>query len=634
MKTGDKRNFLYYVSSIFIVMAFCVLSSCADSFVEKEDNVASEIFDNPTFRVNENIITTYTSLGPDLKILWQEGDQIGIFCNSTVPAAINERAILNEYFVGQNTGVFNSDLNWGSGSHNFSVYYPWKSEVGTAANSIHHTLQTVQTQRGSDNSRHIGKNAFMYARTNAAVYNGYLFLDFIHTTCVFEISFKSDFPEVYGKPLTKIVLKESNGATLSGDFTMNLTGNNVPAFSSVTKSDSIVLNLEDAHMPGNSTDSLKAYLVVNPAYMNKAIIKYTVDGEEYTLTKDVNRQLSAQKVYKIMTKVDYGTISASPSIVYLSPAHPSQAVTVKSTHPWTFNGAGCAVATSPQSGGNAGEASSLTLTRKTSQMDFNVFGSSVAKLTTVGENPKSTSVRVENLFLSVPEPLYIGNPVGADTTVYIPDIVAYGGEGKFVVESFTGDWIESMVYDEVSAKLKAKVKHNSTNTDRPGTVTIHHSNDPDYKVTVQILQNEFVYIPEFKFFVLDIQWCKRPTLGLDVDIAYLFEGNDPRTPFEDMPVGYGDLHNDPRLNKPSNWNSLYVGSTSGTTGRSVQYTTASNTVVPLINWGGDATQGQGETVYFDAEAFHNATNVPRYLNMGLYLTWWAHPADINNIPVE
>ncbi|MDR2915435.1 MAG: hypothetical protein LBV74_11480 [Tannerella sp.] len=34
--------------------------------------------------------------------------------------------------------------------------------------------------------------------------------------------------------------------------------------------------------------------------------------------------------------------------------------------------------------------------------------------------------------------------------------------------------------------------------------------------------------------------------------------------------------------------------------------------------------GQGETVYFDAESFNNATDVPRYLNLGLYLTWWRH----------
>ncbi|MDR1524581.1 MAG: fimbrillin family protein, partial [Tannerella sp.] len=579
---------------LFVAMIFYTLVSCADLVVEKEDLV-SEVYKNPAFRVGD--VVTYTSLGSDLKILWQEGDQIGIFCTTTAPAAVNERAILNSLYAGQPIGIFNSDLNWGSSTHKFYVYYPWRKEAGTVPESLKHVIQTVQTQKGSNNSLHIGKNAFLYARSNGEVPGGAISLEFKHTTCIFEISFKSDFPEVQGKALTKIVLKANNGATLSGDYTIDIKNNSTstPVFSDTNKSDSIVLYLTDAYMPDNSTDSLKAYLVANPANMENAIIKYTVDGEEYTLTKAVNRQLEAKKVYKVMTKVDYGVISATPQVVYLSPVHPAQSVTIESTHPWKFvdAAADCAVATFVR-----GVGETFTLTRKTSQTDFTVFGNSTVKLTTEGENPKSTSVRVENLFLSVPEPLYIGNPVGADTTVYIPDIVAFGGEGKFVVESFTGEWIQSMEYDEMSRKLKAKVLHNSTNTDRPGTVTVRHFNDPDYKVTVQILQNEFVYVPEFKFFVLDIQWCKRSSL--DVDIAYVFENNSPVPPFENKAVGWS-------LNSYVTYNSVFLGNN-----------------YRLVNWGGDATQGQGETVYFDAEAFNGATDVPRYLNMGLYLTWFNH----------
>jgi hypothetical protein len=628
-----KENYLSFFYKNVMVMVFAVtfigsfgLVSCSDSVIEKE-NQLSEIFENPAFSVNEDAVT-YTSLDDKLKVLWQEGDKIGVFCLQTDPEALNERAVLHQAYVGQNRGVFRSEINWVEGQrHKFFVYYPWNKDAGTSAESLKHTIGQVQIQKGN-NSMHIGKNAFMYARSNEVVpSSGDIAMDFSHTTCIFEISFKSDYPEVYGKPLTKVVLKADNDVVLSGDFTMDITAQyhvtaNIPKFAAIDSgnaSDSVILNLQDTYMPDNSTDSVNAYLVVNPAYMDHAIIHYTVGGEEYTLTKNVARQLKAQSVYKIMTKVDYSELSVTPQMIYLSPVTPTQTVTVQSTHDWVEEGV-CAVA----SMSSTLDGHQAIFNRKTSQTDFSVYGNSIATIKTVGENPKYAQVKIANLYLSVPEVLYIGNPTGADTTVYLPDIVAYGGNAGYVVEGYTGDWIQSIEYHELSGKLKATVLRNNLSTDRPGTLTIHHVDDPDYKVIVPLLQNEFVYIPEFKFFVLDIDWCNRSSL--DVDIAYLFEGNSPRTPFEDMPVGWGNIYEDLHLSKPSNWRSLYVGShASDDQGLSVLYKTASNNMVNLINWGGDAVSGEGESVYFDAEAFYDATDVPRYLNMGLYLIWYAHP---------
>jgi hypothetical protein len=607
------------MSMMAVTFLFVFLASCSDSIVEKESLIYGA--KNPTFSVTESAVT-YTSLGSDLKILWQEGDKIGIFCDDTNPKTVNERAVLHQAYIGQNRGVFVSEIDWGTSSHKFYVYYPWQQDVGTAT-ELKHAIQRVQAQNGN-NSMHIGKNAFMFSRVSDVVpSSGDIPLDFTHTTSIFEISFKSDNADVYGKPLTKVVLKASNGATLSGDFTFNIsraynTNSNMPQFSNGC--DSVILNLENAYMPDNSTDSLKAYLVVNPAYMDQAVITYTVGGEEYTLTKNVDRQLKAQSVYKIMTKVEYSALSVTPRILYLSPANPSRTVTVKSTHPWTFDGAACAVATSFHNGGDAGE-TPFFLTRKTSLVDFTVYGSSTAEIRTIGGSPKSASVRIENLYLSVPETLYVSNPSGADTTIFMPDIVAFGGTARYVVDGYTGDWIQSLEYHELSGKLRIKVLHNSTNADRPGTLTIHHIDDPSYQVTLPLLQNEFKYIPEFKFFVMDIQWCKRASL--DVDIAFLFEDNNPITPLEDLPVGWGNLYSDPALtNKPANASQI-IGSTSSNS-YVKYYSSFLDSTVYLLNWGGDATQGQGETVYFDAEAFHNATDVPRYLNLGLYLIWYNH----------
>jgi hypothetical protein len=184
--------------------------------------------------------------------------------------------------------------------------------------------------------------------------------------------------------------------------------------------------------------------------------------------------------------------------------------------------------------------------------------------------------------------------------------------------------------------LKAKVQRNPNSADRPGTVTVHHKDEPSYTVTVPLLQNQFIYVPEFKFFVLDILWCKRALL--DVDIAFMFANNDPVTPFEHIPVGYGSLISDSHLtNKPPNasttvnWSTLTDGSNFSigyvkydSPNPDPEYHPSGGGMMKLLNWGGDAVNGQGETVYFDAEAFNGATNIPRYLNLGLYLTWYTH----------
>ncbi len=610
-----------------IVVAAIGMVSCSDLEIEK-DNLDFDVYKNPTFVVGEDA-ATYTSVGGNYQILWQEHDQIGVFCSNTQPETINEVAVLHSPYAGQNRGVFKSDINWGTDRHKFFVYYPWRKEQSTSAATLRHSIGRLQAQNGGNNSTHIGKNAFMHARSNSVLSStGEISLDFTHTTCILELSFKSTHAAVLGKPLTKIVFKADNGATLSGDFTIDITGSTVkPTFTSGC--DSVVLTLENAIMPNNSTDSLKAYLVVNPALMTTATIHYTVDGVEYTLTKSINKTLEPQKVYQIKTDVDYGTISASPSVIYLSPTHPLQAVTVASTHAWSFVES-CGVAGASSTEGGIGS-TSITFTRKTSPIDYTVYGNNIVTLKTTGENPKYSTIKVANLHIDVPDTLYIGNPVGADTIVYIPDLVPFGGDSRLVVESYTGSWIQSMVFDPVSGKIKAKVSHNNTNTDRPGSITVYHENDPTYKVTVPILQNEFIYVPEFKYFVVDIQWCNRPSL--DVDIAFMFENNgfvvDGVTrypPFEHMPLGYGPLYSDVNLvNQPSNWSSLYVGSASGTTGRYVKYDSKFyGGDINLLNWGGDAVDGQGETVYFDAESFNNATDVPRYLNLGLYVTWWSH----------
>jgi len=623
-----KNGLLYFnLSSSYLKRCFIaallasVVISCSENIVETENGELSG--DGVVFVVNDDA-ETYTYLGGGNKILWQEGDKIGIFCQDVHPAAINAIASIHPAYVGQNKGVFKSNIAWGTTRHKYYVYYPWRSDQSTEPSNLRHVIEPEQFQEGINNSNHIGQNAFMCARANSnGTGSDEISVDFTHTTCVLELSFKSPSALTFGKEISKVVFKADNGATLSGNYDINITvANPVPTFTA--PSDSVVLGLQHFLLPNSLSDSVQAYIVINPTTLTDVTVNYYIDGVECTFHKEINKTLAAQKIYKLTVPVDYERISVSPSTIYLSPNNPSQTVTVESMAPWSLGGT-CNVATLSPATGLAGT-TNVTLTRKTSLTDYSVYGNTTVTFITDGPYPKSATINVANLHLDVPETIYVPNPVGADTTVYLADIIAFGGDAKYVVESYTGSWIQSITYDSVTHKLKIVADNNSSNIDRPGTVTVHHFNDPDYKVTVPLLQNQFIYIPEFKYFVIDIQWCKR--VGMDLDIAFMFENNVPVTPFEHLPVGWGaNLYKDSHLvNQPSNPDNYYVGSHgSNATGLGVLYNSAFyGGSINLLNWGGDAVDGEGETVYFDAESFHDATDVPRYLRLGLYLNWYAH----------
>ncbi|MDR3253259.1 MAG: fimbrillin family protein [Tannerella sp.] len=630
------RNVFLFIVTMLVMNC---LTSCHDSVVpvDAEDDIYGE---GLSFIVNETALT-YSSLGSDKRVVWQENDMIGIYCHDVEPDALNERAVIHSSFVGQSNGFFRSRLVAATGSINFCAYYPHSEQPGNPA-LIKHTISPVQNQSGVGNSAQLGENIFMFTPFHqgtieyaAAVEGGGgLALDFVHTTAILELSFKCSDASAFGRPIKKVSIStkplDSPPGTLappiSGEFSFDITKPysttgqvNIPDF--LQPSDSVALYLENFVMPGNTTDLAKAYLVINPTFFDNFTITYTVENTEYTIEKTIGKALEAHKIYNINIPVEYGVISASPASINLWPAHTQGEIYVESSTPWVIEGT-CPVATFSRTSGPAG-LTTVVVTRKSSETDFSVFGDSEVKFKTTVGSVKTATVQIHNLQLSAPETLYLPNPVGADTTVYAQDIVTYGGSREFVVESYTpaSSWILLMEWDNATLKLKAKIQRNSSIGDRPGTVTVHHKDEPSYKVTIPLLQNEFISVPAFKFFVIDILWCKRP--GLDLDIAFMFDGNTPVPPFEHNPVGYGELASDPNLTyRPTNWNSLF--STKIVTYNSLHY----GGVIDLLNWGGDATSGEGESVYFDAEAFDGATDVSRYLNLGLYLTWWSHGAAV------
>ncbi len=147
-----------------------------------------------------------------------------------------------------------------------------------------------------------------------------------------------------------------------------------------------------------------------------------------------------------------------------------------------------------------------------------------------------------------------------------------------------------------------------------------HKSDPDYTVKLPIDQAILVVIPEFDYFVVKFTWA-----SADVDIKCGFAGNPTSVVYRDKTFNTSAV---------SQLNNKFVG-----------WHQSSNTSFAgkrVLTWGGDATGGQGETVYFNAREINtypypgkkgvatNAKNlIPRTLDLSLAAGWYTGGASGN-----
>ena len=132
-------------------------------------------------------------------------------------------------------------------------------------------------------------------------------------------------------------------------------------------------------------------------------------------------------------------------------------------------------------------------------------------------------------------------------------------------------------------------------------------------MTANVYQDIIVTIPPFHYFVVKFTWSG----STDVDIAVEFAGNhltnvgSNNSEYDKIPVGFGMQDNNPGKG--------VTGSGGGNTDGRVSFAYNGGT---LLEWGGDARSGQGETTFFNAPLFEGDANSPRKIKLEVYAIWY------------
>jgi hypothetical protein len=330
--------------------------------------------------------------------------------------------------------------------------------------------------------------------------------------------------------------------------------------------------------------------------------------------------------------------SLQPSVqyVWLSPTNSQKSISITSESNWWISGSpptNCSSVT--PSSGPAGT-TFVNLTRSGT-----IFGDQT--FTIQNNNGSTTTVKVDNFYIDNTEELLLPNDQASNTGEYYIDV--WGGSQNYFIVSGTGpggldmsSWITSATILP-NGNLKITAPMSPGQEIRTGTIKLGHVDDPTYQVTFTIVQDFFTNTPPFKFLVIKYTWS-----GNDVDIAVEVSNSDhpnPIIPFANEPYVWGGGFDYTggttgylayqRALGYSNFAGLALNGTASTTvvgktfGNPTQQALIENN---LALWGGDATGGQGETVFFNApmitpESAHNDNSgLPRYIIVDAYCGWW------------
>jgi len=335
----------------------------------------------------------------------------------------------------------------------------------------------------------------------------------------------------------------------------------------------------------------------------------------YTAPRSSWIDITANNVTKriaINQRPDVGTISVSQSPIWMSPStgNTTRTVVVNSTGPWTtVSSSPLANATQNVTSGNAGN-TNVTFTRKSNPLDNGDYSMYGPQTWTIRNSStlETINVTVDNYFI-YPTDVYITPPrISADTTVVGSGIEIYGYNESFTVVSGSApSWVISATPGAPGAgTITVRAQREPQDEYREGFITIAHGGDPTYRVQIKLIQDILVLIPPFDYFVLKYTWINN-----DVDIEARFEGNG--MVFDNKNVG---------------WSRNSMVQKDGTVlvmaGSAPLYNTADSYAKPntILRWGGDALGGEGETIFFNAPLFEGDNNLPRYIKLVCYATWY------------
>lgn len=294
--------------------------------------------------------------------------------------------------------------------------------------------------------------------------------------------------------------------------------------------------------------------------------------------------------------------------------------------------------------GSAGETKNVTLTRfNDSDIDYSDYNKAFGRERVVFMNTQTldtASIWVDNLFIGLTDDIVeVAQPdthpsVQTDRCDFI---AVYGGSADVTIIDPLPDFIEKngTYYDKNAKEFVFRSKSNAAGDDRWGWITLGHKTDPDYVVKLAIDQAIQVNTPEFDFFVVKFEWPRLERR--DVDIMVGFHDNPTTYNYHDI------IYNTSWVN---HFNDNCVGYEfwRKTTMYNISAGSGSR---PCLAWGGDATQGQGETVYFNAKEINkfpypgqrtnestsglSAYMIPRIMKFICCANWWSTPYSSEDI---
>lgn len=285
--------------------------------------------------------------------------------------------------------------------------------------------------------------------------------------------------------------------------------------------------------------------------------------------------------------------------------------------------------------GGVGESTDVTLTRFADEdIDYSDYNKAFGRERVVFMNTETldtASIWVDNLFIGLTDDIVeISQPDGHGAIVYQQDecdfVAVYGGSADVTILSLP-DFIKSdgTFYNPSTGIFTFNSMSDPNGDDRWGWIELGHKSDPDYKVRLAVDQAILVNTPEFDYFVVKFIWPN--VTGYDVDIMVGFTDN-PTT------VNYHDINYS--TTEVTKLNDNMVGyEFNKQTG---MYNFATGGKIPCLAWGGDATNGQGETVFFNAKeinkfpypgqrgsTYDQTKCMPRVLKFICCGNWWSTP---------
>ena len=325
----------------------------------------------------------------------------------------------------------------------------------------------------------------------------------------------------------------------------------------------------------------------------------------------------------VTQRPDEGTISVNNKrLVFCPNLHENRQIEITSIGgDWKFLTTNPRKATANKQNGVAGN-STVSFTRssvaynKTLDEGHLVYGDTLVIVKNIMTLATDT-IRLVNCYIYVDNDNTIdaAAPQGEATQAVTnsQDVIVYGGTK--MIENFSSQqsWLHDISWDPIGQILSFTTDRNTGNANpddddepRAGTMKFRHVSCPDYEVTANVYQDIIVTIPPFHFFVVKFTW----SAGKDVDIAVGFFGN--------------------HISGNGNDNSLYDGKTVGWQQNAPSYSAGDgvsrNAVTykgdRLLTSGGDATDKQGETAFFNAPLFENDANSPRKIKMEIYAAWY------------